>query len=582
MLSQRATTPRILSIRPLRPPSSLQNASKPRLFTQNSPLLLIAQRSNALRPQLPYLTQPAFQRANGPSQQLARLLSTETRTYVKEQTWLAVKWTVIPCTILALATIVYFGISIELEEHENPTPDEWTLLTRHGVRGARHFAQPRLLETAGFIDWAKVGSRLRAALSRLEDPAIDGKGLTEPAGEGEEIVIEGVGRAGFDISAKSWAWRAGYYEVVMGCAAAAEHLDSMVRDKISGGVFQKEFVVGPSNPDPRPIPAYFNVTPLEENVAPASPPPETFYMRILTGKGFTTKQKMEAARAYANWLDFKNLPESAEEMYRWSLDIAKSALPLGVDPDELIDSNTAVLKRSQASSQITPNLLRASTDLATHYATNGNVTAALPILLSVLRARRSTSVSPFPPPPSSQPQESTGGALDIIYSLFSKPKFPSPPPSGDNPLIRISDKPTCEESALMLYIGEILFASTPSKESLGWTKQAVTIAGANLSHPTPTADVDEGEEKRKCMECLATGVRNWEVMLNRLTSTGEIDAGKSGWFSWGGGPRIDSRIEVEEEKTQIEALKDKVARERIHHQAKTPIGALAPNAGWSR
>lgn len=84
------------------------------------------------------------------------------------------------------------------------------------------------------------------------------------------------------------------------------------------------------------------------------------------------------------------------------------------------------------------------------------------------------------------------------------------------------------------------------------------------------------------MECLATGVRNWDVMLNRLTSTGKIDAGKSGWFSWGGGSRNDSRIEVEKEKTQIEALKDKVARERIHHQAKTPMGPLAPNAGWSR
>lgn len=582
MLSQRATTSRILSIRPLRPPSPPQNTPKPRLFTQNNSLLLIAQRSNAPRPQLPYLTQPAFKRSNGPSQQLARLLSTETRSYVKEQTWLAVKWTVIPCTLLALATIVFFGVSVELEEHENPTPEEWTLITRHNLRGARYFARPELLETTGYIDWAKVGIRLRRALARLEDPACDGKGLTEPEGDGEEIVIEGVGRAGFDISAKSWAWRAGYFEVVMGCAAAAERLDSMVMDKTQGGVFHKEFVVGPSNPDPRPKPVYMTASPLEENVVPASPPPETYYMRVLTGKGFTTKQKMEAARAYANWLDFKHLPESAEEMYRWSLDIAKSALPLDANSEDIIDRETAVLKQSDSASNITPNLLRASTDLAVHYATNGNVTAALPILLSVLRARRSAPISPFPAFPTPMKSDSDGGILDTITSLFSKARFPDPPPSGDNPLIRGSDKPACEESALMLYIGEILFASNPSKESLGWTRQAVTIADASLSLPSLTSEMEEEDEKKKCMECLVTGVDNWNTMLSRLASAETAAVSKSWWFSWGSASKVDTQAELQEDQKKIGALKDRIARDKIQPQGTASIGPTAPNGGWSR
>lgn len=570
---------RIRTTRPLRPPSKVP---QPRPFTQNTPLLLIAPRSNAPRPQLPYLTQPAFQRTsalNGPSQQLARLLSTETRTYVKEQTWLAVKWTVIPCTLLALATVIYFGYSAEMEERRNPTPDEWGLLTRHLLRGARHFADPQLLETAGFIDWAKVGARLRGVLARLEDPAYDGKGLTGPADEGEEIVIEGVGRAGFDISAKSWPWRAGYFEVIMGCATAAEHLDTMVMDKTTNIVFQKEFVVGPSNPDPRPTPSYIGSTPREENVVRASPPPETFYMRVLTGKGFTTKQRMEAARAYANWLDFKNLPESAEEMYRWSLDIAKSALPPSVNPEDIVDSNTGVLKDGDAAKEATSNLLRASTDLAVHYASNGNVAAALPVFLSVLRARRTAPISPYPLPVESQ-ETSRGSVMGVISSVFSAPKFPSPPPSGDNALVRSSDKPTCEDSALMLYIGETIFSSNPSRESLGWTRQAVTIADASLAQPSPASKLGEAGEKQKCMECLATGLSNWETMLNRLAS-GKVDGGSKGWFSWGSGPRTDEKAEIEEDQRRIETLKDRIAREKMGLQP-AQIGPTAAIGGWAR
>lgn len=563
-------TTRILTTRRLRPPSQSL-----RLFTQNRPQLLLAYAPRP-RPQLPYLTQPAFKHQNGPSQQLARLLTTETRTYVKEQTLLAVKWTVIPCTLLFLGAIIYFGVTVELEERRNPTPAEWSLATRHALRGARLFARPKELETAGFIDWAKVSSKLRRALVRLEDPNTDGKGLSEPAGEGEEIVIPGVGRAGFDIAAKSWPWRAGYFEVIMGCATAAEHLDGMVLDMKNHLVFQKEFVVGPSNPDPRPTPSYMKVTPKEEDVAPASPPPETYYMRILTGKGFTTKQKMEAARAYANWLDFKKLPESAEEMYRWNLDIAKSALDISVNPDDIIDSKTGIVKDGNLSREVTPNLLRASTDLAVHFASNGNVAAALPILLSVLRARRTAPISPFPQPETSYSESSSGLG---IMSLFSAPKFPSPPASGDNPLIRTSDRPTCEESALMLYIGEIIFASKPSKEGLGWTRQAVTIADASLAQPAPTTEVDEAEEKKKCKECLMMGVRNWETMLSRLAS-GQKETGSKGWVGWGGS-NGDDQGEIANDRVRLDVLKERIAREKIGLQT-MQVGPMAPVGGWSR
>ncbi|EME38636.1 hypothetical protein DOTSEDRAFT_96319, partial [Dothistroma septosporum NZE10] len=522
--------------RPLRPPSESRKVPRPRLFTQNSPLLLTAHRT-APRPQLPYLSQPAFRRPqplSGPSQQIARLLSTENKRFVKEQVWLATKWTAIAWTFLILGGITWYGLNIEMDERSNPTPAEWSFRTRQCLRAARAYSDTRRAEQVGFVDWAKVGSELRRALERLEDASVDGKDLHELKEGGEEVLIPGAGRAGFDISSKSWPWRAGYFEVIMGCATAAEHMDGMVLDKTRGIVFPREVVVGPSNPDPRPAPPYMKAAPKEEDCVPPFAPPETFYIRILTGTGFTTGQKMSAARAYANWLGYKKLHESAEEMYCWAVDIAKGALSPIVDAEDIMDSRSAVLKDGPAAREITPNLLRATTDLAIHHARTGNVSSALPILLSVLRARRTAPVSPFPQPsssdPSAQPKSDIG---TMITNIFTPPKFPPPPPSGDNPLIRASEKPTCEESELMLYIGEILFASSSaSSEGLGWTKQAVNIADANMAHPTPAVGLDPAEEKRKCKECLLTGVGNWDAMLKRIEQKGgeQVVETAKGWF----------------------------------------------------
>ena len=77
------------------------------------------------------------------------------------------------------------------------------------------------------VKWPTLGSEMRRCLARLEDPDVDGAGV---------VVLEN-GVAGStaplrrDISAKSWPWRAGYFEVIMACAAAAEHLEDMVVDR---------------------------------------------------------------------------------------------------------------------------------------------------------------------------------------------------------------------------------------------------------------------------------------------------------------------------------------------------------------
>ena len=579
MLSIRPSPSRILFLRPLRPPNVVRPAPKTRRFTQNSQLLLIAQ--HGPRPQLPYLSQPSFKGQiplNGPSQQLIRLLSTETHQFVRQQAWLIGKWTLILWTYLVLGGIAWYGIRIELAERKNPTPEEWSFWTAEKVRSARAAMDPKTVEERGYVNWAGVGSMLKAALANLEDPNKDGKGLSEPA-DGEEILIPGIGRAGFDISAKSWAWRAGYYEVIMSCAKAAEHLDGMVLDTTRNMVFPPQVMMGPSNPDPRPVPPYMATAPLEENCVAPFQSPEVFYMRVLTGKGFTTNQKLDAAMAYASFLAYKSLPESAEEMYKWGIDIAKEALPTYFGSDHIIDSRTSILKPSESAQEVSSNLLRATTALATHQARNGNISSALPILLSVLRARRAAPVlaTPHREPPPPPSNESSG----IMSKIFRHPPFPPPPPSGDDPFVRSSDNANCEESELMLYIGEILFAASPvSSEGMDWTQEAVRIADVNLQQTTGSTGADTGkpDESRKCKECLVTGVGNWEIMLNRLSSTKESEPKQSSsrwnWFGWSRNPEQSGLPAWEEQRQQIEHYKSLIVRDGIEDQ-------LAHSRGFS-
>ncbi|EME87112.1 uncharacterized protein MYCFIDRAFT_152062 [Pseudocercospora fijiensis CIRAD86] len=574
-LPYRLPSARIAAIRPLRPPSP----PKPRPFTQKTQLLLIAAR--APRPQLPYLTQPlplpSYRRPNAP---IARLLSTENRRFARQQLWLAARWTATGWTAVVLLGVAWFGYNIEVDERTNPTPDEWRFGTRQLLRTARAFSDPETSgQTGGIVDWAKVGTRYVNLLARLEDLEKEGKGLLEVA-DGEEILIPGVGRSGFDISAKTWPWRAGYFEAIMGCARAAEHLDGMVLDQTRGMVFPRDVMIGPSNPDPRPTPPYMKTAPREEDCVPPFPAPETFYMRVLTGRGFTTGQKLDAALGYANWLEIKGLNEAALEMYKWRVDMATAALPNGVQPVDVLDPKTSTLKEGAAN--ITPNLLRAITDLAIHQARTGKISESLPILISVLRARRTAPISPFPEP------EPTKPGFSLWNFLFVPPHFPDPPPSGDMPLIRTSSEPSCSDSELMLYIGEIIFASSSqsifekhaAEEGLAWTKQAVTIADAQLAKPSlaSSSDQESETEKKKCRECLLTGVGNWEAMLQRLADHEQPVAKSRSWKFWQkSSAEDDKKSKFEEDQKTIERLRERIVRDGLRDQV---IRTSSPTGIW--
>lgn len=569
MLPHTGLQTRIPLRRLLRPPNSapvpwgtVQSQASPpsaRAFTGNPNQLFIAQPHS--RPELSYLSPPSLRRRAVPfhAYHLRRLLSTETKRYIIDQTKLATKWTAIGWAFLLLGSWAWFGWDLEQKERENPTPAEWSFLTRQALRSARADLDPRRLEVIGFIDYASAGSSFVHVLQNLENREKEGKDV----GDGGDIYVPGVGALGHDFTAKSWPWRAGYYEVVMGLAKCSQECDDMVLDKTRGIVFPREVMIGPSNPDPRPVPRDGQTAPLEENCTAPFPPPESYYMRILTGTGFTSRQKLNAALAYADWLERKGLQDSAGEMYRWGVDIALGALPASVSAADLMDGNSGVLKTAAGA---TPNLLLASKALAGHLARNGELSSALPIFLSVLRAYREAPVSSFRPSAGS-----TAGYPDPpkeLLSAIARPqKFPPPPPTGDDPLTRTSNHPSCEESELMLNVGEIIFAtaasgkakSTSEDEGLAWTRQAVSIAEENLRElqekTRSSVDQEKQPAQKYCRDCLRTGVSNWEVMLERLQSRVETTKDHKGWFGRSNPAVAQTQAMLETDVERVAALK---------------------------
>jgi hypothetical protein len=450
-----------------------------------------------------------------------------------------------------------FGVQQEWLERKFPSPHEWSWVTRKNYRSARWNEFHGDEDSPSPVDWALTGGAYRDLIKRLEDPEIDGAGIEEQDEGG--ILVEGIGRTGYDITKKPEPWRRGYHEVLMGAARAAEHLDGWVRDRTRNIAFPANMVIGPSNPNPRPVPPRAHSPPREEDCEPAFEPPETYYMRVLTTQGFTEGQKLEAALGYAAWLDYKGTPQAAEAMYNWALDIATSSSP---NPSSLIDMQTGQI--SPSAGLISSNILSASTALALHHARTASLNLALPLFLSVLRSRRQLptdkpSMRSTLTPDSDDETATSNGLLatlrNLTASLLTPPKYPPPPPDGTSPPPRDA-KERCEEAALMTYIGEILYAtaSTASpangrEEGLAWTREAVDIAEEELrGRGIGDGDARAKEARATCRQCLETGLGNWGKMVARLAreererrkSAEEARVAKGaaragGWLGFGGG-----------------------------------------------
>jgi hypothetical protein len=422
-----------------------------------------------------------------------------------------------------------------------------------------------------------IGEYAKNVIERLEDRNIEGGGLEDLTEGG--IWIDGIGESGYDITAKSEPWRRGYYEALMLSARAAEQLDDQVVDKTRHLVFPASTVIGPSNPNPRPIPFGFESAPHEKDCERAYDEPETFYMRILTTRGFSSRQKMDAALGYASWLDFKGIPDAAIRMYDWALSLASENI---APKDMPYDPESYVLQGGGR--QPSTNILNSLTALAAHKARNEDFSTALPILISVLRARRSLSepqqkpsvTSSYEPQKPSESPWTVDNIVGTIKRLAAPPAFPPAPDDGELPPVRDS-KERCEEAALNLYIGEIMYASKGREDGLAWTREAVDLAEEQLHKLTPS-DVDA---KQTCKECLTSGLDNWAKMVSRLAreekekekEAQSTPSTGNGWFGlWGEGkPEVAGRWAAEE----------KVVKERMRRAQEVIDELEAPSSALS-
>ncbi|KAI9760332.1 MAG: hypothetical protein M4579_001736 [Chaenotheca gracillima] len=523
----------------LRPPKSSTRASgfqNARSFNYNSKRLFIS--PARARPQLQNPT--AFNQLSSKksssvlngrgSWQLSRSLTTASKNTLKGGLWLGTKYFVVFWTTVFLLSVVSFGFQHEHLERKYPTPPEWTWYSRWNYRYARSLEEEDE-DSDKNPDESLAASTYANLLKRLESPDLDGKDLVVQGDGG--ILVPGVGSTGFDITNKSYPWRRSYFLTLMRTARIAEFLDGWVTDTTRDLNFPPQYMIGPSNPKPKPVPMGSDAPPLEENCAQAFPPPETFYIKVLTTKGFTTRERLEAALSYADWLDTKELGDSAAEMHKWGVDIATS--DFDVPTSSIFDPTTGALLPNAPARYLTPNILLCATSIAVHHARNSDLPRALPVLASVLRARKALA-----PPPDTR-QRSPNEDRDMISTLrraLIPPPYPPPPPPGDTPAHRTPSS-ICSEAGLMSHIGEVLFASSHLDDGLAWTRDAVDLAEAQLRDLVPDSAVqrdentpvppsydlpDEGDGSavERCKECLESGMHNWRMMVSSLAREEEL------------------------------------------------------------
>lgn len=343
-------------------------------------------------------------------------------------------------------------------------------------------------------------------------------------------------------------------------AKAAEHLDGWMRDVKTKVVSAPEYVIGPSNPRPKPIPPGSPHAPREEDCELAFPSADRYYMKALATKGLTPRQRMEAAFEYANFVEFKGLG-GQEALYKLAL--ADASLGLETLP---YDVKTFVLRDGIAPPSL--NVFDALTAIANHKARSGDVATALPIYLSLLKARRSLPTSP--PPGSLRIKKLARESLHRqIINFFLPPDYPPPPPSGDLPPWRNAEE-RCQEASLNLYIGEILYSQNKRDDGLAWTRDGVDVAEEQMRSLPQGISKSTKAVKKVCRECLRTGLENWTTMVARLAREEEQNKGK------GGGVLSFWRVEAVEGRWNAEGG---VVRERVRRTRELVEESAPPDEG---
>ncbi|KAF3397488.1 hypothetical protein DPV78_007960 [Talaromyces pinophilus] len=514
-----------------------------------------------IRPQLPFLsqTQGRLPLALHLRQHFTRLISTSRTSRYKRGVYRGLKISVTLYAILWMLHLIKTGLYQEEIEHKWPTPQEWSWRSRWALRSAVALQHP---EEIGQVKtpWQNVYSFYKQLLERLEDPNIDGQGILEQEEGG--ILVDGIGKLGYDISQKSEPWRRGYFQCLINSAKAAEYLDGFMNDSKQRITAPKEYVHGPSNPDAKTLPGRTGIVMREEDCTPSAPAPEVFYMKILTTKGFTARQKIDAALAYADWLNYKGLSSTAEDMYTWAMDIATSGLPY--DASAVVDAKTGILKNN-GKDVASDNIMRVSTALGVHSVKSGDLTTALSIFTSVLKARRNLPQSETSDNQKrSRPTPALDEYLEKIKNMFVPSVYPEAPSDGNEPPVRDASSP-CHEAGLMTYIGEILYASSSKETGLAWTRDAVDMTESVLLDLPSASSIGSvyneeiRETRNRCSSCLKVGLSNWRTMVDNLvteataaeqTAIANID---KSWFGSSAAKKADQKT-LERKRWQAEKM----------------------------
>ncbi|KZZ98965.1 hypothetical protein AAL_02516 [Moelleriella libera RCEF 2490] len=506
-------------------------------------------RSTRSRPSLPFLSPPATRPA------VSRAFTSERKQWFKHEAKLVARYTITIWGLAACALVIAFAIQEEMAEREYPTPHGWNYLTRKFLRDAHGFRDA----PDGEVNWARCLELARSVVIRLEDAKLGGgQGVVRLSDKGDPSLEVPDEFVYCDISAMSDEWRRGYFEAIMLAAKAAEHVDGWVRDTTRNVVCAPEFVIGPSNPRPKPVPPGRPHAPREEDCEEAYPPADRWYTKILATAGLTSRQKMEAALEYATFMEFKKKPSAAEALYSLALSEASAGLQpsdLPYDPKTLIINSSSSSSSSNSTTAMAApsmNVLDALTAIANHKARRGDISSALPMYVSLLQARRSLPDKPPPPPPlarSSKPPRLS--FYERFLAFVGPPAYPPAGPDGTrapwrDPLER------CQEASLRLYIGEILYTTASTDDGLAWTRDGVDLAEEQLRSFRPAAH--DKETKQTCRECLSTGLDNWSTMVSRLARAerdGKQSGARSGMFSFWEGPQsVEGRWAAEEAVVQ--------------------------------
>lgn len=477
-----------------------------------------ASTSTRSRPTLSFLSSPVSARA-APVRTYA---SERTRKWLRHEFKLFVRYAALSWVgALCVFVIIYF-VNEEKLERAFPTPHEWTWVQRKYLRDAHKWTDP---DYKPVVNWAKSFELARNLCLIFEDVEKEGNKiprLTDHENPDDEVSWEFIPH---DVSGMSEEWTRGYFETMMLAAKGAEFLDGWMRDVNRKCVCAPEYVIGPSNPRPKPIPPGAPSAPREEDCELAFPPADRFYMKILATKGFSARQKMEAAFEYANFIQWKQRSQGADALYN----LALAEATMGMDSSKLpYDTKTFVLKDGVPPPSL--NILDAITAIANYKARSGDVSAALPIYISLLKTRRSL---PDEPPRGYYQQLARSKKNEPwsrkVFNFFLPPDYPPPPPDGTQAPWR-SPEERCHEASLNLYIGEILYATNSRDEGLAWTRDGVDIAEEQLrvlpQNPAATTRAVQGV-RQTCRECLKTGLDNWSVMVAKLAKEENLRRDKS-------------------------------------------------------